>query len=229
LFNLNACAGAGCSKTDFIVTLAAQGDIPEQSLALDAGCAGVYKCETTKNFDVLVAGNSELYPNDQYTFEADFGFHGKSIDVEQHTTVSAMSGHIGADSEVKFDDPFLVGSLVGYTEPTTEEGLRITGSLKRTVPTQAYVWSIASVPLLFALLFLHMLFINRSSRQVPLLDFMVALSATSLAVLPLRAVLVPAEIGGLTRVDTLLGVGIASLVTLGLVRYARDLWRRPKQ
>jgi hypothetical protein len=79
-----------------------------------------------------------------------------------------------------------------------------------------YIYVLATVPLLFDFLFLHVVFSRLGTRDSSLLDAMVALILTTLAILPLRLVLVPADIEGLTRVDLLLGLGLVlTLATAG--------------
>jgi hypothetical protein len=66
---------------------------------------------------------------------------------------------------------------------------------------------------------------NAVTKVKGLVDFLVALAAATLAVLPLRVVLVPSSIDVLTVIDAVLGFGAVSLVSLGLVAYGRDLRR----
>lgn len=110
-----------------------------------------------------------------------------------------------------------------YEGPAGKAGVHFTLEIGRSPIVEERTYVVALVPLAFALLFLHLLFINPTTRMIPLSDFLMALAGTVLAVLPLRVVLVPAEIEGLTRVDTLLGVGLLTLTALGLARYGRDV------
>jgi hypothetical protein len=55
-------------------------------------------------------------------------------------------------------------------------------------------------------------------------EFTEALIVAILAVLPLRAVLVPAEIAGLTRVDLVLGIGLVLIVGVAVGKYATEIW-----
>lgn len=76
-----------------------------------------------------------------------------------------------------------------------------------------FSFSLALVPLLLVgVLFL----VVRKSRQASGLDFMIGSAAILLAVLPIRAVLVPSGLSTLTLIDYLLGweVGILALVTV---------------
>ena len=56
-------------------------------------------------------------------------------------------------------------------------------------------------------------------------DFLASLGGLLLAVVPLRLVLVPAEVPGLTRTDVVLAMGIFALVSVAVARLCRDLWR----
>ncbi len=86
-------------------------------------------------------------------------------------------------------------------------------SLERKTLTAWYVYSVALIPLIFGLLFLHLLFFSASTSRKRCSRVHQALIVAILAVLPLRAVLVPADIEGLTRVDLVLRVHHALLPT----------------
>ncbi len=45
-----------------------------------------------------------------------------------------------------------------------------------------------------------------------------------LSVLPLRVVLVPSDISGLTRVDLVLGFGLVSIVAVAAGKYVYEIW-----
>lgn len=91
-----------------------------------------------------------------------------------------------------------------------------------------YIYVVAVTPLVFALLFVHLLFFNPRYKHEPIQEFMAALVAAILAILPLRVILVPAEIGGLTRVDILLGVGLVAIVSAVVIKYVLEIWRQDR-
>jgi hypothetical protein len=95
----------------------------------------------------------------------------------------------------------------------------------------AFVYLVASIPFIFCFLFAHVFFgANRrdKDRAIGWEGFVVALVAATLAVLPVRAVLVPSDIGEVTRADDLLVLGVISLVGLGVCKYVWELWRQER-
>src|SRR5687767_7752891 len=71
--------------------------------------------------------------------------------------------------------------------------------------TWVFAYAMAIIPLAIAALLLHILFLARPGRDEPVTHLLLNVAAAMIAVLPLRQVLVPQEITGLTRVDLLLG------------------------
>jgi len=86
-----------------------------------------------------------------------------------------------------------------------------------------YEYAIAAIPIVFSFGFAHMLFVHPEYRKTRVQEFLVALIAAILAILPLRLVLIPPEVPGLTRVDIILGSGVVLIALIGLTRYARDI------
>jgi hypothetical protein len=202
---------------------------PTFSAPTAAGCSesdgiGINRAEMTD-------GDPRRYPLDTYTFS-----HGSKL--SPVTGLDLVFDCQGVDlsplasSAVRVGLPGKAGpwrlSQVSW-EPTVGAGevfrASILVAVNRDWQTEFYVLSLALVPLLFAILFIHLLFFNPSTRDSGVPDFLVALAATTLAVVPLRAVLVPSSMLDLTLVDLVLGVGAASLVSVGLVAYGRDLYR----
>jgi len=90
--------------------------------------------------------------------------------------------------------------------------------------SRAYVYMMGCLPLLLAVVFGHMMLINKRTRSELMHVFMLDAVAGMLAVLPLRAILVPAEIPDLLRIDFLLGMALAAFAAIVLWRYSQEIW-----
>jgi hypothetical protein len=97
-------------------------------------------------------------------------------------------------------------------------------SFQRSSGTRILTYIMALVPLILALIFLHLLFFSTHAHTRDFEEYPEALIVTIVAVLPLRIVLVPPEITGLTRVDLLLGVGLIVIVAIAGWKYASEVW-----
>jgi hypothetical protein len=82
------------------------------------------------------------------------------------------------------------------------------------------------------MLLLDLLFVKRPRRTraggesngVSPQDFLMGLAATALTILPLRAVLVPTEVAGLTFIDLILGTELLLLLAIGVWWYLWVAW-----
>jgi hypothetical protein len=88
----------------------------------------------------------------------------------------------------------------------------LTVAVARPARTELYVVAVALIPLVFALLLLAV-FLRRPRKDAGP-EGIVGVAAVLLAILPIRLVLVPSEISGLTLVDYGLGVEMAILAAL---------------
>jgi hypothetical protein len=95
--------------------------------------------------------------------------------------------------------------------------------IRRDRLSRAFVWTMALTPLL---LFLIAISHHRNPRTAPSLanPFSLELAAALLAILPLRQVLVPPEVRGLTTVDFLLGTELAAFIALVVWQNGISLW-----
>ena len=107
---------------------------------------------------------------------------------------------------------------------TTSSRRGILATFTRKGPEQRFIESVALVPILFALVFLHLLFLHPRLRQLGLEQFLMPMIAAILAILPSRLVLVPSDIEGLTRVDVVLGLGLVATVAVAVTKYACEIW-----
>lgn len=89
--------------------------------------------------------------------------------------------------------------------------------LTRSNWSRAFIYSMALVPLFIALVLAHLVWLRATK-----IDTMLGLLfGAVLTILPLRAVLVPAEIGSATLIDSLLGSELMVLLLVGVAGYWR--------
>ena len=193
---------------------------PGNTLSLPLFCLyrpGDDACKS-KDMQIPLGGDSHQYPQDHYGFGlfATGSIEGIGVLGRLHPLYPRLavdySSLVDMDVVAHVDNKGTPGTPFYHVD------------ISRPLGTRTFILATSLAPLMFVLLFFHLLFINPRTRQAPLLEFMVALSTTTFAVLPLRVVLVPADIEGLTLVDVFLTFGIVALLGLGLLRYARDLW-----
>jgi hypothetical protein len=184
------------------------------------------RTQQTLAFPVAVPldGSTELYPNDVYRFTARLGLSLPDIGVRaKDGTVHAWgvtyafdAGDLGKSLDIHWR------FVCGTQPPCGQSGVDVT--VARKAPEQWFIESVALVPVIFALLFLHLLFFHPRYRGLGLETFLVPLIAAILAILPLRLVLVPSNIEGLTRVDVALGAGLVLTVAVALAKYLWEIW-----
>jgi hypothetical protein len=122
-------------------------------------------------------------------------------------------------------------SLGDYTLTATEVGannrLIIGIVIGRSLVYQLTIYIVALLPLLLGGVVVHIWL----RRRQPVFDlgFIAGLIAAMLAILPLRAVLIPADLStaGLTRVDDILVLGVLLISALVFAQYARIVTTRP--
>jgi hypothetical protein len=110
--------------------------------------------------------------------------------------------------------PFTLSARVAHPLGETEIDLQLT----RSPSSIAYVVVVVVVAVIIALLFALVLF--NSSSLARKLEALVGVAAVLLAILPIRAVLVPGDIGELTFVDYALAVIIAFIAMMACLAVA---------
>ena len=163
----------------------------------------------------LTGWSSTSYPNDWYAFE---GIIYTSVDAP----LGLSSNATFPVTALTIGDDLLDQHVTTFTE-AKRHNLPIAVIVERDATTVAYVYAMSLVPVGFALLLLHQLFLRRGERVVG--DTLAAIVAAVLTVLGIRQVLVPPFIDGITRVDLILGVGLALVLCLAFTRYVIDQWR----
>ena len=107
--------------------------------------------------------------------------------------------------------PFQLGANVRTSEGDTDIALWFS----RPWSLRLFVLVMAVIPLLLGLLFYALLFRRgRNGQQKTGPELVIAITAALLAILPIRSVLVPAEISQLTTIDYLLGSEVAVLASI---------------
>lgn len=176
--------------------------------------------------DMPLTGFPNLYPQDYYFFDTYLIFSWPNGIIRQVNGKDPT----GADADHYVIDPGNVGEsqnvaikpLVDAKNKPVEGQFHV--SLKRKTISQIYIYSVAMIPLMFALLFLHLLFFSRHFQHKIFEEFTEALIVAILAVLPLRVVLVPSQLEELTRVDLVLGMGLVLIVAVAMGKYASEVW-----
>jgi hypothetical protein len=169
-------------------------------------------------------GPPELFPSDWYVFDGRVSvelpphlilIQGPHWDWYLPLTLTVKNGvgmagrRVALAREERADEPF-----------AREFRVMITRDLSLVV----YSYLMALVPVAFAFMLLHLLFWYPGLHEEKASALVVEPLVATLAILPLRAVLVPGDVSGITRVDLLLGTGLALIVGLALCRYAQRAW-----
>jgi hypothetical protein len=125
-------------------------------------------------------------------------------------------------------DPGLADHTVTISEYSSTNGPVIDLHIGRPGLYQTTVYIVALLPLLLGIVVWHIWF----NRKQPSFDlgFIAGLIAAMLAILPLRAVLVPTDLDtvGLTLVDDILLLGVLLIAVLMFFQYARIIAVRPR-
>ncbi|MCC6943594.1 MAG: hypothetical protein IT335_03395 [Thermomicrobiales bacterium] len=185
-------------------------------------CAARYRVDVP--IELPLAGNPQAYPHDQYTSIASLelvvppplslGVASYDFGTLVPYTLYAAAGPALDDTSVRV---FHTMEEITYdVEPI--QLLNIQVVLKRDAQTKLFVYSVALVPVALFLALVSIL-VQHRSRSKHALDGFLGFGAALLAVLPLRQVLIPGEVAGLTRIDYMLAGQLAlPVATLLLVR-----------
>lgn len=159
---------------------------------------------TTQN--ILVLGQPRAFPQDWYdASESVSVVAGRSQN--GHALPSALiltSQDEDLSLRVHIDDP---AASVPGSDP-------FVFTVRRPFLMQVYTYCIAALP--FLLLISLLLYARVSKKRAEASDVALGVAATMVAILPLRQVLVPNSLPGLTRLDILFGLGISVLVALSI-------------
>jgi hypothetical protein len=94
---------------------------------------------------------------------------------------------------------------------------QLTFIIRRPRWTILYTYWIATVPFMVLIALLSFQFISKRVDSPKPYEVAFGVAATLVAILPLRTVLVPSSLPGLTRLDNYFGIGISILVALSII------------
>lgn len=98
--------------------------------------------------------------------------------------------------------------------------------VRRTTQHRVFVYAMATAPAILVLMLFH-LFVLRRMEAPEMRDVLLGMTGVFLALLPLRGVLVPSEVAGVTRVDLILATELAALVLVVGYAYGRSVGAIP--
>jgi hypothetical protein len=194
--------------------------VPLKYLYSDKG-SGETPFGLARPFVIALRGAPQDYPDDRYTATNSIGGIGVPFKFGWRDRESGeyLQGLPPVKVLVEID-PSMAGKRVEYAIRSDPNATTV--EITRDGPTRAYVYAIAAVPFVLAIL-LGRVWLFRA-EGAPFQEVLVGLSAVLLTILPLRAVLVPPELSGLTRMDYLLGVELLLLLLVGVVQFLRSTW-----
>ena len=181
-----------------------------------------------------VIGTPGSYPNDQYSAEVIIG----SLHLPKYVARSSISmapPRIFADLALTtgmngFHAEYLAqqnvarfASIAGFVSPLPYA--KFSWKMERDVRSVTFIYVLSLVPLCIVAVMVHLTLTARELDSAMVLQLIVGLAAVLFTVLPLRIVLVPGGIGGLTRLDYVLGLMMAILLLAGIASYWMHFWR----
>jgi hypothetical protein len=200
---------------------------------------------------VYLLGQPRAFPDDWYELDDTVTVYVCPVQLTQDTCAAQMNQQ-GEASFAKVTTPPVAASVIATTrdqdlamtigtggtlDPNIQNGVRFRFVVERSTWFVIYTYLIAAMP--FILIFGLFLAYTRQAaerkggllryspeRTVPAVyEIAFGVAATLVAILPLRAVLVPSSLPSLTRLDLVFGIGIALLVALSLTWVY--VWSRP--
>lgn len=177
--------------------------------------------ETDRSVVITLAADAlSSYPGDVYEF-ADF--IEVSLDLPGNARGPLLSNVVAvAEKEAGLRDYDLTVSDYDSSE-YVGAFIPIGGHVRRQWDDKTFVWMMALSPLLLIIILAHQT-LGRDRSFLPL-----DAAAALLALLPLRAVLVPGEVRGFTQLDSVLGamtVTVLAIVTVGYAIHVRGQGQR---
>jgi hypothetical protein len=182
---------------------------------------------TTAEFPAF--GQQNSYPNDWYLF-------GSFVALSLPEGISLYDGKNGFSSNIPVETKVGLGPgmsgrqlvVMQQHEPKSPYYVQTEFEIVRDWKIKLYTYAMACIPLAFWTILFHSFFIS-SHPSEPARSSIVEALAVTLAVLPLRLVLVPAEILELTRIDLTLGLAITLTLLLLAIKYVWDTFSAKNQ
>jgi hypothetical protein len=186
----------------------------------------IYEMEPNQNGDVEVAqkvdfyvdGNMAAFPDDSYWGARDVSVHIPSplsrwYEKRSFQFLLPVDLAVSVSGELGGKDIFVLRD-----NSETETYRRLELRILRDRSFRSFCYTLGSVPLLLGLILLTILFSRSIGEKLELHQLLIDAAAALFAVLPLRSVLIPAEVGVLTRIDFLLAVAIAVITSSVIVK-----------
>ena len=176
--------------------------------------------------DIPAVDVSNSYPSDTYLFDlslATLAGPAASVSGVPSSPFSAVPTQL-----VVGKGAALEGSDVAWTQASTAQefgpfrGAHVLVTRGRI--TQAFVYAMAFLPLIIIVMMVHLFALGRTRPdRTDVRNLLLAMSGVFLAILPLRTVLVPPDVTGITRVDLILATELAALLLTVTGAYARSV------
>lgn len=177
---------------------------------------------TATEITLPMTGRPQLYPEDWYLLNTTFTlpWNGPIFPGQ----IKPPPGTCTAPPEIKvYSDVGLCNENIVMQQYPSNCGGVIKLLIRTGNFTRLYTWTIVLVPIYLLLIFIHLLYTNSERHRISITNLIAGLVASIIAVLPLRVVLVPSEIPGLTCVDLILALGMASIFALIIITYGFEI------
>lgn len=158
--------------------------------------------------DIFVLGQPRAFPQDWYELDdsvtvlAGRGQNGEVLP----SSLAIMSRDQDLSMRVHIDDP---------TAQASDDNDLLIFNVQRQWLIIAYTYTIGLAPFVLLIGLLLVTYVARKGAEV--YEVAIGVAAAILAILPLRSVLVPSSLPGITRLDILFGLVISVLVVLSFV------------
>jgi hypothetical protein len=184
---------------------------------------------------VPVAVRPDRYPLDWYATQGSFGVGliynsppPVGFRIVTHGTPSVVTKALPCRVQVLADPDLSPLTLEASASPCTFPGGELSLQLHRPGETQLFVLVVALIPFVVEVLLGLALLRRRAPRANGIgAEVFVGVTAVLLAILPIRLVLVPTDITGLTLVDYILGTEMAVLAAFAFLIVQGRLSRNP--
>ena len=176
---------------------------------------------------IKFSGDLSTYPGDWYHAENWFS-------INLPNAISFRNGDSGFGGTLPFNMFISTNSQIGNFDIKVRRNVEkninksfflLEMLIGRDQITKHYIYLMASLPVLLSFVFAHSNCSNHKNKGKIARNFIIEVSAVIFSVLPLRTVLVPSYIDGLVTIDLILGFGIALMVLIALIIYAREVWK----
>lgn len=175
---------------------------------------------------VSVLGTSPATLPDMTQISSTQGMEGKTIAFLKSETSLPISRSIDKP-RITAANVVTTASLSGtqIQAPPHKEDVDLKLLVVRDSRTQGFTYAIALLPLALMIALVSILFTH--GREYNYTNVTVHLAVATLSILPLRAVLVPPDLKGLTRIDYILVAQLLVIISVAFFLNGLQLWKRP--